>query len=169
MSPDRRDTDPLIGKPGTVSRLLSRVDGPIQGSGKGPVRCRGAVPETSFIVQSRYRLRLHASIDTIVAEAAVGVLIVTTHRNSPGRPPPPAIMVDAKGAAETQEQADHAATLICVKYLAQQADTAFFDQLKSKAITWRFGGRTPCRGGAHQTKKTTKTPTTHTSRPPRSR
>ena len=148
MSPTKAP-DPLIGKPGTVSRPLSRVDGPIKVAGKA--RFAAEVPFRKHRSSSKAgiaRGRI-ASIDTIVAEAAVGVLIVMTHRNSPGRPPPPAIMVDAKGAAETQEQADHAATLICVKYLAQQADTAF-DQLKSKARSpGDLVGEPPCRGGAH--------------------
>jgi hypothetical protein len=57
MSPTKAP-DPLIGKPGEQAAVARRRAD--QGSGKGPVRCRGAVPETSFIVQSRYRPRPHS-------------------------------------------------------------------------------------------------------------
>jgi xanthine dehydrogenase YagR molybdenum-binding subunit len=71
--------DPLIGKPGTVSRPLSRVDGPIKVAGKA--RFAAEVPFGKHRSSSKAgiaRGRI-ASIDTIVAEAAVGRLIVMTH------------------------------------------------------------------------------------------
>src|SRR6185437_15123466 len=97
-----------------------------------------------------------AAIETGAAEAAPGVVLVMTHRNMPRLPDPPLIMADPKGAAgsslpvmqddsihwngepvalvlaESQEQADHAASLIQVSYDAQPADVAF-NQVKSRA------------------------------------
>ena len=81
-----------------------------------------------------------AEIDTASAEAAAGVVVVMTHRNAPKLNPPPPFMSKPKAAgpddlpimqddrihwngqpvavvlAETQEQADHAQSLIRVAY-----------------------------------------------------
>ena len=97
-----------------------------------------------------------AAMDTAAAESAPGVLWVMTHRNAPRISPPPVMMVDATGAAasklpvmqddsihwngepialvvaETQEQAEHAASLIKVTYEASHAELSF-DKASAKA------------------------------------
>jgi xanthine dehydrogenase YagR molybdenum-binding subunit len=88
------------------------------------------------------------SIDTAAAEAAPGVLLAMTYKNAPRLKAPPLMMDDPKGAAgsdlpvmqdatihwngepvavvvaETQEQADHAASLVRVTWQPEQAATS---------------------------------------------
>ncbi len=157
LIPDKAP-DPLIGAERQVGRSLSRVDGPLKVTGQA--RFAAEVPfknlvyaATKYSAIARGRI---ASIETEEAKQAPGVLLVMTHENAPRMPAPPLMMKDPKGAsgsslpvmqdasihwngepvavvvAETQEQADHAVSLVRVKYDAQPARTDF-DRLKSEA------------------------------------
>src|SRR5918994_4308431 len=90
-----------------------------------------------------------ATLDTTMAEAAPGVVLVMTYRNAPHMQPMPLFLTAEKAAggdslpimqddrihwngqpiavvlAETQEQADHAKSLIRVSYEAEDALTSF--------------------------------------------
>ena len=96
-----------------------------------------------------------ATLDTAAAEAAPGVVLVMTHENAPRMKPTPMFMTDAEGGrrrrsadhagrprstgtaqpvavvlAETQEQADHAASLVRVDLRAAAGRTSF-DEAKA--------------------------------------
>ena len=144
---------------GLIGSQVSRLD--------GPAKVRG---EALFAAEHRMDGMLYAalrfstiatgritSLDTSVAEAAAGVMLVMTYRNAPPlRAAPPIffapkafgginlpIMQDdrvhwngepiAVVLAETQEQADHAASLIAVDYASSQPRT--FAQAKAHART----------------------------------
>jgi len=157
LKPDaKRDTSQdrlrVVGTP------LSRVDGALKVTGKA--RFAAEVPfenltyaALSYSSIARGRI---ASIDTTAAEAAPGVLLVMTYKNAPRLKAPLLIMANPKGGAAsklpvmqddsihwngepvaiviaaTQEQADHAATLIRTTYTQEQA-TISFDAAKSQA------------------------------------
>ena len=127
----------MIGEP------VSRLDGPLKVRGAAALRGRvpaGRACSTprSCIQHDRARAASPA-LDTAAAEAAPGVALVMTHRNAPRMKPPPAVQRPAEGGAaarpadhagrprstgtaqpiavvlaETQEQADHARSLIRV-------------------------------------------------------
>jgi xanthine dehydrogenase YagR molybdenum-binding subunit len=135
--------DPLIHhKHGLIGAPVSRIDGPLKVSGKAPFcaefpmeRLTYAALKYSTIARGRI-----AEIDTASAEAAPGVVLVMTHHNAPKLNPAPPFMSKPKAAgpdtlpimqddrvhwngqpvavvlAETQEQADHAQTLIRVAF-----------------------------------------------------
>ena len=97
------------------------------------------------------------ALDTSAAEAADGVVLVMTYRNAPRMQPPPLFLTAPKAAAgsdlpvmqddsihwngepiavvlaETQEQADHAASLIEVAYESSPPRT--FDQARAHPRT----------------------------------
>ena len=97
------------------------------------------------------------ALDTAAAEAAAGVVLVMTHRNAPRMQPPPLFLTAPKAAAgsdlpvmqddsihwngepvaivlaETQEQADHAASLIKVAYESSPPRT--FEEARAHART----------------------------------
>ena len=143
--------DPLIRKHGALGREMSRVDGPVKV--RGAARFAAEVPAEGLLYASPVHSRIArgriAVLDTAVAEAAPGVALVMTHRNAP-RMKPPAIFNSnprAAGAsslpimqddqihwngeavalvlAETQEQADHAASLVHVDYEERPASLRF--------------------------------------------
>ena len=135
--------DPLIHhKHGLIGAAVSRIDGPVKVSGKAQFCAEFpfagltyAALKYSTIARGRI-----AEIDTASAEAAAGVVLVMTHRNAPKLNPPPPFMSKPKAAgpddlpimqddrihwngqpvavvlAGTQEQADHAQSLIRVAY-----------------------------------------------------
>jgi xanthine dehydrogenase YagR molybdenum-binding subunit len=157
LKPDA-PVDPLIGKPGAVGTALSRVDGPLKVMGKARFAAEVSLPNLAYaaLVYSSIAKGRIAEIDTVGARAARGVVLVMTYKNAPRMPAPPLIMADPRGAAgsslpvmqddriswngepvalvlaDTQEQADHAAALIQVRYEAEAASVAFA-QLKDKA------------------------------------
>jgi len=97
------------------------------------------------------------ALDTGAAEAAAGVVLVMTHRNAPRMQPPPLFLTAPKAAAgsdlpvmqddsihwngepvaivlaETQEQADHGASLIRVVYESSPPRT--FEEARARART----------------------------------
>ena len=146
------DTDPVVG------RALSRVDGSLKVMGKARFAAEVSFDDITFAAVSystiaRGRI---ASIDTAEAKAAPGVVLVMTYENAPRLPAPPLMMMDPKGAAgsslpvmqdatihwngepvavvvaATQEQADHAVSLIRVTYESEPADISF-EATKAKA------------------------------------
>ncbi|MBP2231248.1 xanthine dehydrogenase YagR molybdenum-binding subunit [Azospirillum agricola] len=149
--PSEAPPDPLIDARRVIGTPLSRVDGPLKVAGKA--RFAAEVPLDGLVYAAlRYsavaRGRI-AVLDTAAAEAAPGVLLVMTHRNAPRLSPPPLMMADPRGAAAsslpvmqdatirwngepvalvvaaTQEQAEHAASLIRIDYEAEAAALSF--------------------------------------------
>ena len=153
--------DPLIDKRVSLGEQQSRVDGPDKVRGKA--RFAAEVPMegllyAAFVHSTIARGRI-ADIDASAAEAAPSVALVMTYRNAPKMAvPPPIGMTNLKAAgnhilpimqdpeirwngqvvavvlAETREQADHAATLVQVRYDAAPARTRF-DEGKASAYT----------------------------------
>jgi len=146
--------DPLIHhKHGLVGTQVSRLDGALKV--KGAARFAAEFPLENMVyaalAYSQIAKGRIATLDTRVAEASPGVVLVMTHRNAPKMQPPPPFMTQAKAAgpddrpvmqddrigwngqpiavvlAETQEQADHAVSLIEATYETEVARTAFED------------------------------------------
>ena len=153
--------DPLIQKRVTLGTQQSRVDGPDKV--QGIARFAAEVPMDGLVyaacVHSTIARGKIIELDLAAAEAAAGVVLVMTHRNAPKLAlPPPIGMTNLKAAgnnilpimqdadirwngqtvalvlAETQEQANHAASLIKVRYEKAAARTRFEDA-KADATT----------------------------------
>lgn len=153
--------DPLIDKRVTLGTQQSRVDGPdkVQGVARfaAEVRMDGLV--YAACVHSTIARGKITELDLAAAEAAPGVVLVMTHRNAPKLAlPPPIGMTNLKAAgnnilpimqdadirwngqtvalvlAETQEQANYAASLIVVRY-EQAAARIRFEDAKADATT----------------------------------
>ena len=140
---------------GLIGAPISRIDGPLKVRGAatfaGEVVVDGmAYAALAFSTIAKGRI---ATLETADAEAVPGVVLVMTHRNAPPMKPMPmmmgpneanaragggdnlAVMQDdrihwngqpiALVLAETQEQADHAASLIRATYDAEAAITSF--------------------------------------------
>jgi xanthine dehydrogenase YagR molybdenum-binding subunit len=144
--------DPLIEhRHGHVGKPVSRIDGPLKVAGQAPfaseIPMEGMVyAALAFSTIARGRI---ASLDTADAEAAPGVIAVMTYRNAPRLKPVPVFMSGPKAAggddlpimqddtihwngepiavvlAETQEQADHAKSLVRATYEDAAALTSF--------------------------------------------
>jgi xanthine dehydrogenase YagR molybdenum-binding subunit len=135
--------DPLVrAKHGLIGAQVSRLDGPLKVRGEARFAAE-YVMDGMVYAALRYstiaRGRI-TTLDTGAAEAATGVVFVMTHRNAPRMQPPPLFLTDPRAAggsdlpvmqddsihwngepvaivlADTQEQADHAASLIEVEY-----------------------------------------------------
>ncbi|MET0314371.1 MAG: xanthine dehydrogenase family protein molybdopterin-binding subunit [Hansschlegelia sp.] len=146
--------DPLIGRNAAIGRQASRIDGPLKVKGKA--RFAAEVPMEGLtyaaLVHSPVTRGRIERLDTTAAEAAPGVVLVVTHRNMPRLAPLPPISITDLAAVgnsvlpvmqddrihyngqvvaavlgETQEQADHAASLIGIDYAADTARTSFDD------------------------------------------
>jgi xanthine dehydrogenase YagR molybdenum-binding subunit len=144
--------DPLIrNKHGLIGAPISRIDGPLKVQGKAKFAAEfpleGMVyAAVAFSTVPKGRI---AALDTSAAEAAPGVVLVMTHRNAPRMKNMPLFLSAEKAAggdnlpimqddrihwngqpiavvlAETQEQADHAKSLIRATYEEAPATTAF--------------------------------------------
>ena len=144
--------DPLIRQQhGLIGTSVSRLDGPLKVRGAAPFAAEfpleGMVyAALAYAPIARGRI---AAIDTVAAEAAPGVVLVMTHLNAPrmnkpavfGSSPTAAgpadlpVMQDdrvhwngqpiAVVLADTQEQADHAASLIVPTYTTEPSTTSF--------------------------------------------
>jgi xanthine dehydrogenase YagR molybdenum-binding subunit len=152
--------DPLVrAKHGLIGAQISRLDGPVKVRGEARFAAEFAM-EGMVYAALRYstvaRGRI-TTLDTSAAEAAPGVVLVMTHRNAPRMQPPPAFLTAPKAAggsdlpvmqddsihwngepvavllAETQEQADHAASLIRVAYESSTPRT--FEQARAHSRT----------------------------------
>jgi xanthine dehydrogenase YagR molybdenum-binding subunit len=144
--------DPLIRQThGAIGQPLSRFDGPLKVSGLATFAAEFPVSGMAYaaLVFSTIAKGRITTIDTAAARAAPGVAAIMTHENAPRLNPPPAFMSQPKAAggdtlpvmqddrihwngqpvalvlAETQDQADHAASLIEVAYDAEEALTDF--------------------------------------------
>jgi xanthine dehydrogenase YagR molybdenum-binding subunit len=144
--------DPLSEKRVTLGTQQSRIDGPDKV--RGAARFAAEVPMERLLyaacVHSTIARGRIAELDGSGAEAAPGVALVMTYRNAPKMAlPPPIGLTNLKAAgnnilpvmqdpeirwngqvvavvlAETQEQADHAASLVKVRYEAVAARTGF--------------------------------------------
>ncbi|RWE80604.1 MAG: xanthine dehydrogenase family protein molybdopterin-binding subunit [Mesorhizobium sp.] len=149
--------DPIIEKRATLGTQQPRVDGPDKV--RGAARFAAEVPMENLLhaafVHSTIARGKIIELDVSVAEAAPGVELVMTYRNAPKMSVPPAIGVtNLKAAgnhtlpvmqdaeirwngqavavilAETREQAEHAATLVRIRYEAQPSRTRFEDGKK---------------------------------------
>jgi xanthine dehydrogenase YagR molybdenum-binding subunit len=152
--------DPLMNKHGLIGKPVSRIDGPLKVQGKARFAAEVPLPGlvyASLLYSTIARGRI-ATLETAEAEAAPGVALVMTYRNAPRMVPPPLMMSAPKAAgasglpimqdaeirwngqpvalvlAETQEQGDHAVSLIRVTYTSAPAVTSF-DAAKAKART----------------------------------
>ncbi|WP_152044581.1 xanthine dehydrogenase family protein molybdopterin-binding subunit [Aureimonas psammosilenae] len=143
--------DPLMNKHGHIGASVSRIDGPLKV--KGEARFAAEFPlegmtyaAVAYSTVARGRI---AAIETTEAERAPGVVLVMTHENAPRMKKPPVFMSAPLAAgpsdlpvmqdgeihwngqpvalvlAQTQEQADHALSLIRVSYETQVAVTTF--------------------------------------------
>ena len=144
--------DPLIARQhGHIGKPVSRIDGPLKVTGSAPFAAEFAIEGMVYaaLAYSTIAKGRIVALDTGPAEAAPGVVGVMTHRNAPRLAPPPVFMSAAKAAggddlpvmqddvirwngepvavvlAETQEQADHGASLIHADYAAEAALTNF--------------------------------------------
>ncbi len=143
--------DPLIArKHGLIGRPISRLDGPLKVQGKARFAAEFPMEGMAYaaLVYSTIPKGRIVSIDTAAAEAAPGVVLVMTHRNAPKMKPAPLFGTGPKAAggsnlpimqtdrihwngepialvlAETQEQADHAKSLVHATYEAEPAVTS---------------------------------------------
>jgi len=150
--------DPLLrSKRGLIGRSVSRLDGPLKVRGEARFAAEFefdgmlyAALAFSTIASGRI-----ARLDTSEAEAAPGVTLVMTYRNAPRMLPPVLILTQPKAIAssslpvmqddsihwngepiavvlaDTQEQADHAASLVRVSYDSRPPRT--LDEAKADA------------------------------------
>ena len=142
--------DPLIArKHGLVGSPVSRLDGPLKVRGEAPFAAEFRFENMVYAALAyapipRGRIK---AIDSEAAEAASGVVLVMTHRNAP-RMKTPGVFGSSPSAvgpadlpilqddrvhwngqpiacilAETQEEADHAASLLDVSYEVEASTT----------------------------------------------
>jgi len=143
--------DPLIDqRGGPVGTPTARLDGPLKVRGQARFAAEVALEGMVYaaLVYSTVPRGRIATLDTADAESAPGVVLVMTHRNAPAMKKLPLFMTDAKAIggqdlavfqddlvhwngqpvalvlAETQEQADHARSLIRVTYTTEPATTS---------------------------------------------
>jgi xanthine dehydrogenase YagR molybdenum-binding subunit len=153
--------DPLIARRGAVGRQASRLDGPLKVRGQARFAAEVAMEGLTYaaLVHSPITRGRIARLDTREAENAPGVVLVMTYRNMPRLGILPTIGVTDLSAvgnsalpvmqdaeiryngqvvalvlAATQEQADHAASLIAIDYETAPART-HFEAAKAKART----------------------------------
>ena len=143
--------DPLLRKHGQIGKPVSRLDGRLKVTGQARFAAEVPLDGLTYaaLACSRIARGRIVAIDTAAAEAAPGVVLVMTHRNAPRMAPPPLLMSQPKAAgssslpimqdeeihwngqpvavvlAETQEEADHAVSLLRVRYEAGPATLAF--------------------------------------------
>lgn len=153
--------DPLIGRRAAIGRQDSRLDGPAKVAGLARFAAEVPMERLCYaaLLHSTVTRGRIARLDTAAAETAPGVVLVVTHRNMPrigtlaligvtdlsavGNSSLPILQNDevryngqvvAAVLAETQEQANHAASLIVIDYAVDAAKTRF-DDAKAAART----------------------------------
>ncbi len=169
LAPDRwmpgGTPDPLIGRPGVIGSPTSRLDGPAKVTGGARFAAEFALDGLVYaaLAYSTVAKGRISRLDTAAAEASPGVVLVMTHLNAPKLKPPPLFMTAAKASsgdslpvmqddrvhwngqpiaivlAETQEQADHAKSLIHAEIEAEPAATVF-ETAKAKTSPGTFQG-----------------------------
>ena len=143
--------DPMLRKHGALGQPVSRIDGPMKVQGKAKFAAEFPYENISYAAlafSSIARGRI-TDLDVKAAEAAPGVILVMTYRNAP-RMKAPSLMMSSPSAAgasdlpvmqndeihwngqpvavvlaETQEQADYAASLVKATYASLPAVTSF--------------------------------------------
>lgn len=162
------EPDPLIRhQHGHVGKPVSRIDGPLKVSGAALFAAEFPLEDMVYaaIVYSKIAKGRITSLDVQAAEKAPGVVLVMTYRNAPRLKPAPLFMSDPKAAAgdsipvlqdekiywngqpiaivlaDTQEQADHAAALVDVKYAAEPAETDFHAAIAKGTTQSQFMGQ----------------------------
>ncbi|NOG70396.1 xanthine dehydrogenase family protein molybdopterin-binding subunit [Roseicella sp. DB1501] len=160
--------DPLIRQQhGLIGAPVSRLDGPLKVRGQAPFAAEfpldGMVyAAIAFSAVAKGRI---AALDLAAAEAAPGVVLVMTHANTPRLQPMPLFLTAEKAAggddlpvmqddrihwngqpiavvlAETQEQADHASSLIRATYEAEPATIAFAEAKAQGTEPGQFMGQ----------------------------
>ncbi len=143
--------DPLIRhKHGLIGAAVSRVDGPLKVKGAASFAAEFSMADMAYaaLAFSTIAKGSITAIDVTTAKAAPGVVLVMTHENAPRMKPMPLFLTSEKAAggndlpvmqddrihwngqpialvlAETQDQADHAASLIRASYAAESATTS---------------------------------------------
>ncbi len=144
--------DPLIEhNRGLVGSAVARIDGPDKVRGQARFAAEVALDGMVYaaLVYSTVAKGRIEQLDTIEADGAPGVLLVMTYLNAPRMNKTPLFMTKEKAAggqdlpvmqddrvhwngqpvalvlADTQEQADHAASLVRVRYETEEAVTSF--------------------------------------------
>lgn len=142
--------DPLIRhQHGHIGKPVTRIDGPLKVAGAAPFAAEFPLEGMVYgaIVHSTIARGRIVALDTTAAEAAAGVVTVMTWRNAPRLKAPPVFLSNPKAAsgdnlpvmqddeihwngqpialivAQTQEQADHAKSLVRATYAAASAVT----------------------------------------------
>jgi xanthine dehydrogenase YagR molybdenum-binding subunit len=160
--------DPLIlQQHGHVGRPVSRLDGPLKVQGKVPFAAEYPLEGMLYaaILFSPISKGRVTTLDTTEAEAAPGVIEMMTHRNAPRMAPMPLFLTSNKAfggndlpvmqddriywngepiavvLAETQEQADHAVSLIHATYQADPAITVYADAKAKGTAPGMFMGQ----------------------------
>ncbi|MBW7970227.1 xanthine dehydrogenase family protein molybdopterin-binding subunit [Bradyrhizobium sp. BR 10289] len=159
--------DPLIReRHGHVGQPVSRIDGPLKVAGKARFAAEFPIEGLTYAAlhySSVAKGRI-VEIRTSEAEQAPGVVLVMTHRNAPSLAKAPAFGTNPKAAggddlaimqddrihwngqavalvlAETQEQADHAQSLIRVDYEVDAASTSFEQAIADGTEPGQFMG-----------------------------
>ena len=157
--------DPLVNRRGLIGAPISRLDGPLKVTGAARYAAEVQMERlvyASLAFSNIPKGRL-ATLEVAAAESAPGVVLVMTYRNAPRMNPGPVFLSAEKAAAgddlpimqddqiywngqpiavvlaETQEQADHAMSLIRATYEAAPAVTAFAEA-KKHAYQATFAG-----------------------------
>jgi xanthine dehydrogenase YagR molybdenum-binding subunit len=160
--------DPMIARrDGLIGQPVSRIDGPVKVQGKARFAAEFAMDGMAYaaLAHSTIAKGRIATIDTSAAEAVPGVVLVMTYRNAPKMKPSPLFMTGPKAAggsnlpvmqdacihwngepiavvlAETQEQADHAKSLIRATYEEEPAVTSVAAAMAQGTETGTFAGQ----------------------------
>ncbi len=161
-------SDPLIREQhGNIGKPLSRLDGPLKVRGAAPFAAEFPLDgmlyaSVAFSTVIKGRI---SHVDTATAEVAPGVALVMTHLNAPKMASVPLFMTKAKAAggmdlpvmqddrvhwsgqpvavvlADTQEQADHARSLLRFEYETEPAVTSFAAAKAKGTETGQFMGQ----------------------------
>lgn len=159
--------DPLLHQHGHIGRPVSRIDGPLKVSGKARFAAEFPMEDMTYAALAYSTIAKGRILELDISEAAAsaGVVLVMTHQNAPRLKPPPVFLSEQKAAggdslpvmqdenvywngqpvalvlAETQEQADHAASLIGVRYAQDEALTSLDEAKARGAAPSQFMGQ----------------------------
>ncbi len=162
-------SDPLLRKHGSLGQSVSRIEGPMKVQGKTRFAAEFPYDNISYAALAFSTVARGRIIDLHVsaAEAAPGVILVMTYKNAP-RMKAPSLMMSSPTAAgasdlpvmqddeihwngqpialvlaETQEQADYAASLIEAEYELMPAVLSFEEAKKSPRQLENLLGQPP--------------------------
>jgi xanthine dehydrogenase YagR molybdenum-binding subunit len=161
--------DPMLRKHGALGQPVSRIDGPLKVQGKARFAAEHPYQDLCYAAlafSSIARGRI-TELHVAAAEAAPGVILVMTYRNAP-RMKAPSLMMSSPTAAgasdlpvmqndeihwngqpialvlaETQEQADYAASLVKATYTILPAMTSFEEAKKEPRQLENLLGQPP--------------------------